>query len=236
MAPTVYVTRAGELPPEDALDVRFLRASADHELLAVVQSDADVLRTSLEKMSEPVNLVVVDGYAAVTSLLADQTWFREKVARIFLVGGKLAPFVPLDPRLQERSPERFSPDGDPRITEPEAFSKILNSGEAVIWLPRDVCLWRCDLMGITDGPVLISALPAFLLATLPDPLPWLRSFRTIPARVEADDSGKIGIFEPKAVSPNIYVVVGIDGAALNRRLIAALTASSEKTPARPPSA
>lgn len=215
MAPVVYVTDLGPLAPEDALDLRYLEASENHALL-----------TSLDDATEPVNLVVVGGYGAVREgWKADPARFRERVARLFLVGGHAAPFVPVDPRLKERHPERFAPTGDPRVADPEAFSALLTSGEAVIWLPRDLCLWRVDVMGLTAAPVLLSALPALCLARQPDPLPWLRLFRTIPARVEADKKGRVTAFETKTANPNLYVVVGIDGAALTRELITTLAAS-----------
>jgi hypothetical protein len=218
--PVVYVTSSGERLPEDALDLRYLDASENHTLRGVA-TDLCTLRAMLENSPEPVNLVVVAGYEVVSELLdTDQAFFRQKVARLFLVGGHASPFLPIDPRLAERHPERFGPS-DPRVTSPEAFSRLLTSGQAVIWLPRDICLWRCDVMGLTDGPVLASALPAFLLSRSPDPILWLRLFRTIPAQVTSEQ-GKVLSFDPKPAAPNLYAVVAIDGAALTRELIRAL--------------
>ncbi len=227
-APIVYVTSSGERLPEDALDLRYLDASENHELLGVA-TEFEALQILLERNLEPVNLVVVAGYTAVSALLeTDPALFRRKVARLFLVGGHASPFLPTDPRLAERHPERFGPS-DPRITDPEAFSTLLACGEAVIWLPRDICLWRCDVMDLTDGPALLSALPAFLLARSPDPILWLRLFRTLPAHVTSD-SGRVSTLDPKPAAPNLYAVVAIDGAALTRELIRVLRSSSESSP------
>ncbi len=222
-APIVYVTSSGERLPEDALDLRYLESSENHTLFGVA-TELEALQILLESAPEPVNLVVVAGYEVVSALLeTSPTLFRQKVARLFLVGGHASPFLPIDPRLAERHPERFSPS-DPRVTSPEAFSRLLACGEAVIWLPRDICLWRCDVMDLTDGPVLLSALPAFLLARSPDPILWLRMFRAIPALVMSD-SGQLSTFDPKPAAPNLYAVVAIDGAALTRELIRVLKAN-----------
>jgi hypothetical protein len=225
LALIVYVTVPGERHPEDALDLRFLEASEGHTLVGVA-TDEEGLYALLAEADAPVNLVVVAGYGAVEAVLsADRTTFRKKVARLFLVGGSVGAFLPIDPRLSERHPERFAVP-EPRLSEPEAFSRLLTSGEAVIWLPRDICLWRCDVMDLTDGPVLLSALPAFLLASRPEPLLWLRLFRTIPARVEVDLGGRVTLFDTKA-SPNLHAIVAIDGAALTKELVRAL-ASQER--------
>lgn len=220
MTPVVYVTDSGPFAPEDALDLRYLKASENHALLAVVAGEPSALVVALDASPEPVNLVAVGGYGAVRAVWeADPSRFRERVARVFLVGGALAPFVPIDPRLAERHPERFPPNGDPRVSDWEAFTALLQSGEAVIWLPRDICLWRVDVMGLTESPVLLSAIPAFYLARRPDPILWLRLFRTIPARVDLNESGEVTLFDPKAVKPNLYAVVALDGAALTREFL-----------------
>lgn len=203
------------------MDLRYLEASNDHELLGVA-TDVMALRALLAQTQTPVNLVVVEGYSVVAEVLAaDRAYFRERVARVFLVGGQAGEFLPIDPRLAERHPEYFA-EAEPRLTEPEAFSQLLTSGEAIIWLPRDICLWRCDVMDLTEGVVLLSALPAFLLARQPDPLLWLRLFRTIPVQVDSE-AGKLTRFEPKSASPNAYVVVAVDGTALTRELIRVVT-------------
>jgi hypothetical protein len=220
LTPVVYVTSSGERLPEDALDLRYLESSPEHALRGVA-TDSRALQTLLESAPEPVNLVVVAGYESVSGLLeTDRALFLHKVARLFLVGGHVAPHLPIDPRLAERHPERFGPS-DPRVTSPEALSALLTSGQAVIWLPRDLCLWRCDVLDLTDGPVLLSALPAFLLSRSPDPVLWLRLFRTIPAHVTSAE-GEILTFDPKPAAPNLYAVVAIDGAALTRELIRVL--------------
>ncbi|MGC4046901.1 MAG: hypothetical protein QM758_24160 [Armatimonas sp.] len=198
-APVIYVTAPGEYRPEDALDIRYLEASEDHQLLGIA-TDTASLQDLLEHASVSVNLVVVESYGAVSQVLTeDRARFREKVARVFLVGGQAGDFLPTDPRLAERHQEYFQ-DTEPRLREPEAFSQLLASGEAVIWLPRDICLWRCDVMDLTRGVVLLSALPAFLLARRPDPLPWLRLFRTIPVQV-GSEKGRLTFLEPSRPPP-----------------------------------
>ena len=219
MIPVIYVHALPSAWPEDALDLLYLKNSEHHELLAEA-GDADELLEALIKLQEPANLVVIDSYEVVVQVWKSHPQlFRERVLRLFVVGGQAASHVPTDPRLIERHPERFLPNRDPRATDHEAFSQLLLSGEAVIWLPRDICLWRFDVMGLTESPVLLSALPAFCLARQPDPILWLRLFRTIPARVEADSAGVVTAFEAKPEAPNLHAVVAIDGAALTRELI-----------------
>ena len=231
VVPVVYVTDAGPLATEDVLDLRYLQASAYHELRAVVADDAEALLEALSHTDSPVNLVVVGGYGAARAARErDRLLFRERVARVFLVGGHAAPFVPIDPRLAERHPERFAASGDPRVSDGESFSALLVSGDAIIWLPRDLCLWRVDVMDLTEGVVLLSTLPAFCLARQPDPILWLRLFRTIPATVEADATGRVTAFATKSEAPNLYVVVGVDGAALTRELIQTLKPSDTISP------
>ncbi|MBC8134781.1 MAG: hypothetical protein H8F28_02710 [Fibrella sp.] len=233
---------------------------------------ANGLEEALRTVSEPVNIVAVANFALLATVLrADRTLFREKVARLFLVGGHANDYtivraegerLPIDPRLKDRHPERFASSGDLRFTgiesrpalrdaglsgslsEPVAFSELLTSGEGVIWLPRDICLWRyaapqtlsdggavcewllrelfwanlqagMDRFTAGDAPVLLSALPALLLATQPDPLGWLRLFRAVTARVETNaETGRIANIAVKHERPNLYAVVGIDGRAL----------------------
>jgi hypothetical protein len=228
----------------DVFDLAYLERSNQHQLCELSET---------EPCEQLLNLVVTSNYSKISTLLTEQkSWVRSNVARIFLIGGFVNDYeantirVPFDPRLKERNPERFSLSGDPRIqsdAERAAFSQILNSGEAIIWLPRDICLWRYAAHGILENnlscqalrkqlaeasgndydPVLLSSLPAFCLAAEPNPMPWLRQFRTIPAYVEAAPSGKITAFEPNAVTPNLYVVVGIDSLACSKAMTAVLT-------------
>jgi hypothetical protein len=200
-APTLYVTDLGYdvFDPADLFDIAFLLCSPRHDLRGVFLTrqsgggervlDALAVRARqavatfvgggtltavLAEAPAPLNVVVVGGYTEVfAALVADRALFREKVARLFLVGGHANDYargregerLPIDPRLKERHPERFAPSGDPRAAghQAEAFSALLTSGEGVIWLPRDICLWRYAAPGIlSDG----GAMAAFLLSEL----------------------------------------------------------------------
>jgi hypothetical protein len=246
---------------ERVLDALMVRAKVEVPLVAPGESLAAFLRDS----DEPLNVVVVGGYSILADLLvSEKALFREKVARLFLVGGlvnEYAPTVsterlPTDPRLRDRHPERFAPSGDPRFhndpAEQIAWTKLLVSGESVIWLPRDICLWRYSAPGIledggtvaewllqelfwinlqsmpdrytaAEAPVLLSALPALLLAVSPDPFAWMRLFRVLAARVEADtNTGRLTAFTTQTDSPNLFTVIAIDGQALGKMLTARL--------------
>ncbi len=225
------------------------------------RTGADGFEAALRAADEPVSVVAVASFALIAAVLRrERALFRKKVARLFLVGGHANDYtlpradgerLPLDPRLKERHPERFAPGGDPRLSVPDesrAFVDLLTSGEGVIWLPRDICLWRyaapqvlsdggavcewllrelffanlqsgMDRFAAGDAPVLLSALPAFLLATQPDPLGWLRLFRAVTARIEVDaETGRVAAIAVKHERPNLYAVVGIDGRALGESL------------------
>ena len=161
-----------------------------------------------------MNLIVTGSFDELATLLdTDQALIRTKIARLFLVGGRAEGFLPIDPRLKERYPERFAGAPDP------AFGRLLTSGEGVIWLPGDVCLWR-HWDEETQAATLLSTLPAFCLARHPEPMPWLRLFRTVPARVSVDEAGALTELLVNAPSPNLYVIIAIDGAALSRYLLA----------------
>ncbi len=289
--PVLYVTDLAynRFDPADLFDLAFLTQSADHTLQTVVlpvdgqgeriidalavrarigiscRSGGEGVRIALTEAEEPVNLVVVGGYGMVAEILTiDRALIREKVARLFLVGGYANDYtkgragerLPIDPRLKERNPERFSSEGDPRIRgQGNFFSLLLTSGEGVIWLPRDICLWRYSAPGLltgggelteflrrelfwtnlqilsdryaaADAPVLLSALPALLLAIKPDPFLWMRLFRAITARVEADDAGAISAIDTQTDRPNLYAVIAIDSATLSKRLTQTLMAST----------
>jgi hypothetical protein len=290
--PILYVTDLTyqRYDPADLFDLAFLLRSGNHSLRAVCLSEPDgggdrvldalTLRAGadvaaiapgaplakyLQDSDEPVTVVVVGGYRVVADLLlADQALFREKVARVFLVGGQVNSYapdtaverLPMDPRLRQRHPERFGEVGDPRLrndpAEYAAWAKLLTSGESVIWLPRDICLWRDAAPGVlenggtitewllqelfwanqqsipdrydaADAPVLLSSLPALLLAVRPDPFAWMRLFRVLAAHVEADEgSGLLTAFTTQTASPNLFAVIAIDGQALGKLLTANL--------------
>ena len=172
------------------------------------------LAEALRLVTEPMSLIATGGFDELAALLeTDRALVRSKIARLFLIGGHAEGFLPIDPRLKERYPERFGGAPDP------AFGRLLTSGEGVIWLPGDVCLWR-HWDEQKQEATLLSTLPAFCLARHPEPMPWLRLFRTIPARVSVDESGALTELLVNAPSPNIYVIVAIDGAALSRFLVA----------------
>lgn len=187
-APILYVTDLGFAieNPADLFDLAFLLRSAEHDLRGVclteeggdggrvldaltVRADRDVpchrgatgLREALADAPEPLNLIVVAGYAAVAEVLErEPELFRTRVARLFLVGGFVNDYaapeplrLPINPRLREGAPERFRGPIDSRAApEAPAFGKLLTSGEGVIWLPRDISLWRYAAPGmLTDG-------------------------------------------------------------------------------------
>jgi hypothetical protein len=131
----------------DALTVRAGREDVPY------RAGCDGLMAALEAAPGPVNLVVVAGYGAVAEALArERALFRARVARLFVVGGMVNDYAlprsqgersPIDPRLRERHPERFPGKAEPRMGgQGMAWGALLTSGEGVIWLPRDVCLWR----------------------------------------------------------------------------------------------
>lgn len=297
MTPILYVTDLSfaDFDPADLFDLAFLLRIPDYDLRGVCLLDdgengervldalslaankplmpiycgRDDLIRALRAAPDPVNLVVAGAYPMVADVLqTNQPLFRQKVARLFLVGDHVNRYagaangeagisrLPIDPRLRDRFPERFAPGGDARIRGPHtlrAWASLLTSGEGVIWLPRDVCLFRYAAPGVLEGggplcdflrrelfwanlphfadryraadaPVLLSALPALLLATQPDPFGWMRLFRAALARVETNESGKVSAFSSAAnvASPNVYAVVALDGQALGKRLTDAL--------------
>ena len=290
--PILYVTDLGyeDFDPADLFDLAFLLRSPNHDLRGIcltnpggdgdrvldaltLRAKADVslvapgeaLAAFLRESDDALNLVVVGGYFAVAALLeSDHSLFREKVARLFLVGGFVNDYapdspterLPTDPRLRQRHGERFAATGDPRLlndpAEQTAWAKLLVSGESVIWLPRDICLWRYAAPGVledggivsewllrelfwsnlqtipdrydaVDAPVLLSALPALLLAVRPDPFAWMRLFRVLAAHVTVDEStNRLSAFTTQTDAPNLYAVIAIDGQALGKLLTANL--------------
>jgi len=213
------------------------------------------LTALLATQENPVNLIVVGGYSVVSAVLkTDAALFREKVGRLFVVGGHANDYVdpsparrrlPIAPRLRERFPARYDAAGDARVSEAEraAWAELLVSGQAVIFVPRDISLWSFAAPGVLAGggaccdfllrelfwvnlplavdryaaagqPVLLSSLPALLLAVKPDPFVWMRLFRVVTARVTIATGANISEIDPASESPNLYIVTAIDGQAL----------------------
>ena len=292
MTPVIYVSdiQFADFDPADLFDLAYLLQKSDYDLRGVCLRDdgehgeriinalcaaadkpapalahgTDDFVSLLEAAPEPVNVVVTGGYGVVSRALQEnQPLLRQKMARLFLVGGYVNKYdsagdkkndiirVPFDPRLRERFPKRFAPSGDPRIshdTNASAWAHLLTCGEGVIWLPRDVCVFRyaapqllqgggalCEFLcrelfwanlphfpfdryEAADAPVFLSALPALLLATQPDPLFWMRWFRATLARVDIGDTYQICAFETRTDAPNLYAVTALDGQALGKRL------------------
>ncbi|GAB4451975.1 MAG: hypothetical protein OHK0029_02110 [Armatimonadaceae bacterium] len=282
--PVVYVSDLtfDRFDPADLFDLAYLVRSPEHDLRAVclpdgsdgervldalaVRANTSIprrsgfsgLQSALEAVNEPVNLVVVSGYDRVASLLGEaRELVREKVARLFLVGGHANDYtqgragerLPIDPRLMERHPEHFAPSGDLRLAADQrnGFLSLLTSGEGIIWLPRDICLWRYSAPSLLAGSgelnefllrelffshlsrfedrydaanasVLLSSLPALLLAVKPDPFLWMRLFRALTLRVDADPETGISHIDSKTDRPNLYGVIAIDSKALSERL------------------
>jgi hypothetical protein len=265
-APLVYVART--LDPADRFDLALIVRTPELSLAAVCADDALLglsdavgrpiptcpFAEALERAQEPVTVIAVDGFDTVHRVQrAAPERFRERVARMFLVGGhandyrlgRAGEFLPIDPRLRERNPERFAADGDPRLRERTALDALLLCGEGVIWLPRDICLWRYAAAQILEddaaddplvawlldrlegeAPVLLSTPPALCLARLPDPLPWLRLFRTAAVRLAPRDGGAVGVAETAPDRPNAFAVTAIDGGALGRLVTATLRGDS----------
>ena len=202
--------------------------------------------------ADPINLIVVGAYSIVAEALdGHPELFREKVTRLFIVGGHANDYVgsarrlPIAPRLRERFPERYAPAGDPRLfaADRPAWARLLTCGQAVIFLPRDICLWSYAAPGVLAGggstcdfllrelfwtqlsaardryeaaarPVLLSTLPALLLAVKPDPFVWMRLFRVIAARIALGPDQSVREIDTASESPNLYLVTAVDGKAL----------------------
>lgn len=260
----VVVYQATFDDPADWVDLAIALASPDCRLVCVVAPrdrfeairrfcGDDASRFALhdsaridavpEQLSIGCSWIATGGFDALEGLIRSRrTHYREWVRRTFVVGGFAnragALVLPMDPRLQRLHPERFG-ESDPRVRDVRSMDACLTSGEGVVWLPRDVCLWRFDAIGMLaesegkwpgqvrallrardepDAMVLMSSLPAFLLASLPDTTVWLRWFRVETARYDADAGLHLG-----ASLPNIHVVSAIDGHLLSRRLVASIS-------------
>jgi hypothetical protein len=238
-----------------------VRTGAEAPVLAPGEALPDFLRES----DEPVNVVVVGGYTAVADILdREPTLFARRSrgcfwsAALSTTTGRRSGQSACRPtracvsetRSGSRRPATQGSKTILRST--AAWAKLLVSGESVIWLPRDICLWRYGAPGIlenggaltewllrelfwanlqtvpdryaaADSPVLLSALPALLLAVSPDPFAWMRLFRVLAARVEADQvTGRLTTFSTHTDAPNLYAVIAIDGQALGKLLTARL--------------
>ncbi len=166
--------------------------------------------------------------------------------------GRAGERIPIDPRLRDRHPDQFTPSGDDRVRDKHAWGRLVTSGEGVIWLPRGISLWRYGASGMledggptseyllrqvhtmrladsttdqgmgTDTTVLLSSLPALLLAVEPDPFAWMRLFRATAARVSVDEAGTVTEIAMPTARPNLYAVVAIDGTALSKLLTSGL--------------
>ena len=150
----VCLTAEGE--GDRVLDALTVRAGRDVPYF----HGAGGLAEALDAAPEPLSLIAVGGYQAVADLLAhDRGLFRARVARLFLVGGHVNDYaeagarLPINPRLRELQPERFVGTAEPRTAgDAAALGRLLTSGEGVIWLPRDISLWRYAAPGaLTDG-------------------------------------------------------------------------------------
>ena len=196
-------------------------AQPDAHFATLLHTNHSRLAELLETLAEPINLVVVGGYQVVAELIRHhRETVRRSVLRLFLVGGHVNTYsdadvqnLPINPRLREQFPEYYSATSlSFQADDAAAFAQILLSGEAVIWLPRDIALWRyaapellrdggtlteilrqelvlhtvtrfqekagrvlnrAELRTAGRMPVLLSTLPAFLLAVQPDATFWL---------------------------------------------------------------
>lgn len=135
----------------------------------------------LKGFPDAVNLVVTGGYTTIWQLISqNRALVRQKIERIFVVGGHINDYsngragerLPIDPRLKERHSEYFLAEGDSRVDNPAALGSLLTSGEGIIWLPRDICLWRYSAPSmLVDGGSLSSYLLRELFA-----YHWIKDF------------------------------------------------------------
>ena len=258
--PVVYV--GAFETPEDWVDAAVLVSSPRSDKLVIVAPEA--VHSALRELSGiafkeleiweriPQRLSslnadwIVTGYADAwpEGTAGAKEWMREYSRNFFVVGGRAnsldSSHFPIDPTLRDAYPQRFAGEEDPAWDHPGFWNAILASGEGIIWLPRDLCIWRFDAVGMlsgnpnplaqwllgryvasgadTEGRMLLSAIPAILLSETPEPMLWLRMFRTETVRIERDSAGKRRM-DRNAPSPNAHCVVAVDGVALNRFLV-----------------
>lgn len=258
MVKVVYVADFTDIA--DFFDVAYLMLSDKHDVFILAPEEhhdavlqlimlcgisSECLHGNIAEVSDsPANWIVTSHYAALLPIIQRTPVERRKVIeRLFVIGGHANDYsqqdqlMRIDPRLKERDPMRFAPTGDHRVSDEAAFAELLISGEAVIWLPRDVCLWRyaapqifelgpnpvnawlVNRLGTERGegePVLLSSFPAFCLSVTPDTMPWLRLFHTVLGRIEISPlSGRVTpIITQQDV--NAYIVTAIDGFACGK--------------------
>jgi len=258
MVKTVYIADFTDIA--DYFDAAYLLLSGKHDVSIVApdenldavlelitlcgKSPEYIIADSSAYNGTPANWIVTSRYEALLPLIQSSPEDRRKfIERLFVVGGHANDYslpeqhMRIDPRLKEREPSRFSGLGDARVIDHDALRTLLLSGEAVIWLPRDVCLWRYAAPQIFDlapnpvnawlqarlaaergegEPVLLSAFPAFCLAVSPDTMPWLRLFHTVLGKLER--SPLTGRVTPTLVQQdaNAYIVTAIDGFACGK--------------------
>ena len=258
MVKTVYVADFADVA--DYFDAAYLLLSDKHDV-TIVAPDAKLatLRELIDLCGEsrsrvytdvitiaesPANWIVTSNYDAMLPIIQREPSMRRLgIERLFVVGGHANDYslhdqpLRIDPRLKEREPIRFSPDGDTRCAESEAYQALLLSGEAVIWLPRDICLWRYAAPQIfelgpnpvnawlvsllaaergTGEPVLLSSFPSFCLSVTPDTMPWLRLFHTVLGRVEVSPLNGRVTPTITQMNANAYIVTAIDGFACGK--------------------
>jgi hypothetical protein len=233
----------------DKHDVSILAPDEHHddvrELIKLCGTSADCLHSNISNLADsPANWIVTSRYTALLPIIQRTPAERRKIIeRLFVIGGHANDYslhdqpMRIDPRLKERDPMRFAPSGDHRVSNEAAFAALLMSGEAVIWLPRDVCLWRYAAPQIFElgpntvnawlvarlaaergegVPVVLSSFPAFCLSVTPDTMPWLRLFHTVLGRIELSPlSGRVTPIIAQQ-DANAYIVTAIDGFACGK--------------------
>lgn len=233
----------------DKHDVTIVAPESEHvfvrELIALCGATTSCLQADVSALLEmPANWIVTSDYDAMIPVLETPPAVRRNIIeRLFVIGGHANDYagkdqpMRIDPRLKEREPQRFAPEGDIRGSGSDALKSLLLSREAVIWLPRDVCLWRYAAPQIFElapnpvnqwlvtrlatvreegEPVLLSTFPAFCLSVTPDTMPWLRLFHTVLGRIELSPlSGRVTPIISQE-GANAYVVTAIDGFACGK--------------------
>lgn len=233
----------------DKHDVTIVAPESEHtfvgELVALCGATTNCLKADVSAMMDvPATWLVTSDYDAMLPVLETPPGVRRNIIeRLFVIGGHANDYASkdqpmrIDPRLKEREPQRFTPEGDTRCGDSDAFKSLLLSREAVIWLPRDVCLWRYAAPQIFElapnpvnqwlvrrlarargegEPVLLSTFPAFCLSVTPDTMPWLRLFHTVLGRIELSPlSGRVTPIISQE-GANAYIVTAIDGFACGK--------------------
>lgn len=239
----------------DKHDVTIVAPESEHtivgELVALCGATTNCLKADVSALMDvPATWLVTSDYDAMLPVLEAPPGVRRNIIeRLFVIGGHANDYASkdqpmrIDPRLKEREPQRFTPEGDTRGGDSDAFKSLLLSREAVIWLPRDVCLWRYAAPQIFElapnpvnqwlvrrlasargegEPVLLSTFPAFCLSMTPDTMPWLRLFHTVLGRIELSPlSGRVTPIISQE-GANAYIVTAIDGFACGKFITSVL--------------